>query len=114
MIVDGAFLPIFEHLTTRLGAEEMELVSIIAQELWLRRNRVVFGDSVMPPTYLVKCTQETISNFHHATATPNPTPQAPTCEGMEASLVIRIISFPLSVIGMLVLFSGMEMKLPTG
>jgi hypothetical protein len=37
-----------------------------------------------------------------------------TWEGMEASLVIRIISFPLSVIGMLVLFGRMEMKLPTG
>jgi hypothetical protein len=77
VIVDVSFLAIFEHLQSRLETEEMELVSLVAQKLWFRRNRVIFGGIAMSPTCLVKCAQETLHNFHQALATPATSARAP-------------------------------------
>lgn len=62
--MNGDFLTIFEHLSNRLEVGDMELVAVVAQKIWLRRNKVVFGGAVLDSTCLVKSTKETLEAFH--------------------------------------------------
>jgi hypothetical protein len=54
-IKDGDFLRILEHLITRLEPQDMELLAVVEQKMWLRRNRLVFGGTIQPLTCLVEC-----------------------------------------------------------
>jgi ribonuclease HI len=76
IIPEGGFLTIFEHFSKRLGAEDLELVAIIAQKLWLRRNTVVHGGAFLNPICLIKCATEELEGFHLATANGQPVSQA--------------------------------------
>jgi hypothetical protein len=40
---DEEFINIFEMLHKRLGANEFQLMVVVARQIWLRRNSVVFG-----------------------------------------------------------------------
>lgn len=55
VIPEGEFLSIFEHLSKQLGDEDLELVAVIAQKLWLRHNTVVYGGVFLNPICLIKC-----------------------------------------------------------
>lgn len=68
----GEFLPTLELLINRLSMEDLELVSLIIQQLWFRRNKVVFGGAVMNYKTLVKCAQDTLEAFHQTTVVDNP------------------------------------------
>jgi hypothetical protein len=63
---DDDFLTIFEHLTQRLERDELELLATIAQKVWHRRNRVVFGGVIMPPRRLSNHAKETLEDFRKA------------------------------------------------
>jgi hypothetical protein len=49
----------------------MEPVAVVAQKLWLRRNKAVFGGVVLPPTFLVKSAKESLKAFHLSKAQPS-------------------------------------------
>lgn len=70
-IKEGDFLSIFEPLTSRLEPQAMELVAVVAQKMWLRRNRLVFGGTIQPPTCLVESAKEMLRDFHLAQAPPH-------------------------------------------
>jgi hypothetical protein len=66
VVADGEILSIFEHLNLRLSVEDLGLVFVIAQKVWLRRNKMIFGGPVMPPTCLIKCAEDVLKNFNLA------------------------------------------------
>jgi hypothetical protein len=70
VLEDGSFLNIFESLSHRLEREEMEFVALITQKIWHRRNNIVFGRVVPPPSYLVKLAKETLADFRKAQSSP--------------------------------------------
>jgi hypothetical protein len=76
VIPEGEYLSIFEHLSNRLGVEDLELVAVIAQKLWLRRNTVVYGGAFLNPICLIKCATEELEDFHLATDNGQPVSQA--------------------------------------
>jgi len=51
-------LSLMGALFQRLDREEMELVVMVAQRVWYRRNKFVFEGLLTPPTYLIKCAKE--------------------------------------------------------
>ncbi|GLT63983.1 hypothetical protein SLA2020_365040 [Shorea laevis] len=51
-----------------LDDADLELVLFIARRLWLRRNSVVFGDSLTPPLQFVQQCNEAFEEFRLATA----------------------------------------------
>jgi len=57
------FFRIFAYLYARLEDEDLELFATIAHKIWSRRNRVVFGDAVLPPTILIKEATDFIGEF---------------------------------------------------
>jgi ribonuclease HI len=57
------FFDIFTFLCARLEDEELELFATIAHKIWSRRNRVVFGGAVLPPTILIKEATEFVEEF---------------------------------------------------
>jgi hypothetical protein len=69
-------------------------VSIITQQLWFRRNKVVFGGTVMNSTALVKCAQDTLEAFHQATVVANPFSPAPVNHGVLYA-VAKTTSWPV-------------------
>jgi ribonuclease HI len=69
VVADGAFLSIFEHLNFRLNVADLGLVSVIAQKIWLRRNKMIFGGPVMPPTCLIKYAEDVLKDFNLAKGT---------------------------------------------
>jgi hypothetical protein len=75
---DGDFLTIFEHLTQRLERDELELLATIAQKVWHRRNRVVFGGVIMPPRRLSNHAKETLEDFRKAQEQQLPYPRENT------------------------------------
>jgi hypothetical protein len=64
VVADGEFLSIFEHLNLRLSVEDLGLVSV--KKIWLRRNKMIFGGPVMPPTCLIKCAEDVLKDFNLA------------------------------------------------
>jgi ribonuclease HI len=57
------FFDIFAALSDRLGDKDLELFGSIAHKIWARRNRVVFGGSVLPPPILIKEATDIIEDF---------------------------------------------------
>jgi hypothetical protein len=53
-VVAVDFFEIFAYLYARLEDKDLELFAIIAHKIWSRRNRVVFGGVVLPPSILIK------------------------------------------------------------
>jgi hypothetical protein len=60
------FLTLLGHLSSHLEREELELFAMVAQQIWLRRNRVVFGGPVSNPQSLVKYATETLLEYRKA------------------------------------------------
>lgn len=54
LVISDDFLSIFEYMSDRLNSVVLELFAVIAYKLWLRRNRAVFDDLVLPPSCLLK------------------------------------------------------------
>lgn len=54
VVPECEFLFILEHLITRLCMEDLELMAIVAQQIWFQYNKVVFGRPIMNPTSLVQ------------------------------------------------------------
>jgi hypothetical protein len=69
-IESGDFLTIFEQLSNRLDREELELIAMITQNIWHRKNRVVFGGTVMSSRCLLTSVKETLKEFRKAQAPP--------------------------------------------
>jgi hypothetical protein len=65
---DGDFLSIFEQLSNRLDREDLELLALIAQKIWYRRNNIVFGGALLPPRCLANSAKETMEEFSKAQA----------------------------------------------
>jgi hypothetical protein len=57
------FFKIFAYLCDRLEVEDLELFAIIAHKIWSRRNKVVFGGSVLPHSILIKEATEFLGDF---------------------------------------------------
>jgi hypothetical protein len=45
--------------------EEMELVAVVAQRIWFRRNRYISEGTMTPPNCLLKGAKETVEEYHH-------------------------------------------------
>ena len=52
------FLPIIVRLLGHLDEEEMHLLVIVARQMWLRMNNVVFGGEFLGPAQLVHLAKE--------------------------------------------------------
>jgi ribonuclease HI len=57
------FFDIFASLCERLEDKDLELFASIAYKIWARRNRVVFGGLVLPPSILIKEATDLIEDF---------------------------------------------------
>ncbi|XP_062145408.1 uncharacterized protein LOC133852660 [Alnus glutinosa] len=57
------FIDIFDALCDRLEDTELEGFVSIAHKLWTRRNKVVFGGTVLPHTVLIKQALELVEDF---------------------------------------------------
>jgi hypothetical protein len=68
-VVAEDFFEIFAYLCARLEVEDLELFDVIAHKIWSRRNRVVFGGSVLPPSILIKEAIELLGDFRKDSAT---------------------------------------------
>lgn len=55
---EDAFLNILEKLLGRLEEMEIEKVVCIARQIWLRRNKLVFGDEFIPQKKIIKIAVE--------------------------------------------------------
>lgn len=51
---EDEFINIIDHLSERLDAEEMELVVCTARQIWLKRNKVIFGDEFVAPSMVMQ------------------------------------------------------------
>jgi hypothetical protein len=60
------FFDIFAALCDRLEDTELEWFASVAHKIWSRRNRVVFGGAVLPPTVLIKEAIELVEDFGKA------------------------------------------------
>lgn len=62
-------MAIVEKLQQEIETSELELVTMVAaQNLWLRRNKVIFGGMLSHPNILVSKTMESLEAFHSANA----------------------------------------------
>lgn len=79
---DDFFLDIFSYLCDRLDTEEMERFAIIAHEIWLRRNLMVFGGPIPSPSCLMKGAKELLGDYRKssmdAANRENGSPRAPS------------------------------------
>jgi hypothetical protein len=50
----------------KLEKEEVELVACDARQLWLRRNKMVFGEELLPPIKVIQVAQTQVENFTNA------------------------------------------------
>jgi hypothetical protein len=60
------FHNIFSCLSDRLNQEELELATIIAQKLWLRRNQWVFEGTLIPPKCLIIGARDSLEKYWEA------------------------------------------------
>jgi hypothetical protein len=73
--MEADFLTIFGLLSEQMEDEEVEKFAIIAQRIWFKRNRMVFGGPLPIPRALVAEALETLSDFQKAQGTAsNPSP----------------------------------------
>ncbi|XP_062174623.1 uncharacterized protein LOC133879852 [Alnus glutinosa] len=56
-------LSLMGALFQRLDREEMELVVMVAQRVWYRRNKFVFEGLLTPPTCSIKCAKESLDEY---------------------------------------------------
>jgi hypothetical protein len=62
-VVAEDFFGIFSYLCARLEKEDLELFAVIANKIWSRRNKVVFGGSLLPPSILIKEATKLLGDF---------------------------------------------------
>jgi hypothetical protein len=62
-MMETSFMDLFGKLNVRLEKEEIELLIMIAQKIWFRRNRWVFEGELVPPICLMKCAVEDLEEF---------------------------------------------------
>jgi hypothetical protein len=60
------FASIIIILTERLEEEELQLVTVVARLIWLRRNNVVFGGVFMSPVQILETAISQLENFSKA------------------------------------------------
>jgi hypothetical protein len=60
------FFDIFAILCDRLEDTELERFASVAHKIWSRRNRLVFGGTILPPTVLIKEAIELVEDFRKA------------------------------------------------
>jgi hypothetical protein len=66
---DDDFIKIFEILHDRLDVDELQLMVVVARQIWLRRNSVVFGGVFSTPAEIVRTGQAQIDAFWEAEST---------------------------------------------
>ena len=54
------FIHILEKLMERLDANQMHIVAMVARQIWLRRNVVIFGGEFLGPSSLIRRAMEQI------------------------------------------------------
>ncbi|XP_059441702.1 uncharacterized protein LOC132174001 [Corylus avellana] len=57
------FLDIMAQLMERLDAEQLQLMAVIARQIWLRRNSVVFGGDLTHPRILIHWAKDQVDNW---------------------------------------------------
>jgi hypothetical protein len=62
-VMEGNFLTLFGELSSRLKKADLELIAIVAQRIWFRRNRYVFEGVIVSPTYLLKSAKEAFEDY---------------------------------------------------
>jgi hypothetical protein len=71
VIRDENFQLIFFSLCNRLDTQEVELMAVVAQKMWHRRNNLVFGGINLQPMYLLKVATDFLAKFQSAQASVN-------------------------------------------
>jgi ribonuclease HI len=66
VITDGDFLSILHYISSRVDHIDLEFVVVIAHKVWLQRNLIIFGGSVLSPRCLVACAREDLQEFQAA------------------------------------------------
>jgi hypothetical protein len=67
------FCSILKYLRDRLSQEDLELVAMIAQRLWTRRNQWVFEGTFVNPKCLISSVNDSLFVFRKANAPVKPT-----------------------------------------
>jgi hypothetical protein len=60
------FIHVMEKLMERLDSDQMHMVVIVARQIWLRRNSMVFGGDMVAPSDLVRRAREQVEAVDHA------------------------------------------------
>jgi hypothetical protein len=60
------FASIIAILAEKLDDEELQMVTVVARLIWLRRNNVVFGGAFMSPVHILETTVSQLENFNKA------------------------------------------------
>lgn len=69
-IAQEDFMLVVENLHRFLDQADMELVAVLAQLLWFRRNALVHRRSISPIHSVVTQATQTLTAFHHAHSRP--------------------------------------------
>jgi len=67
-VMNTGFMDLFRCLISRLELEEVELVVMVAQKIWFRRNRMVFEREGVHPKCSMKCAVDDLTDFRKSTA----------------------------------------------
>ena len=65
------FSAIFIHLVERLQVDELQMLVFVAQQIWFRRNDVVFNGEFRPPKNIVQATRLQIEQYDQASTNRN-------------------------------------------
>ena len=63
-----AFSDIFVEMTDKLDPKDLQLFAVIACQLWLRRNKYVFGGPLTSPTVVIRQAWDQLESFDRADA----------------------------------------------
>jgi hypothetical protein len=62
------FFHLFAAMAEKLDPGELQMFSVIARELWLRRNNLVFGGALTAPSVVIKNAKEKVEAYEEAEA----------------------------------------------
>jgi ribonuclease HI len=60
------FISLFLHLWQKLEADDLQRMVLVARQIWLRRNKVVFGGEFLAPAFIVGLADSQLENHKKA------------------------------------------------
>jgi hypothetical protein len=63
------FISIFEIVIGRCNAEKLEIAAILARNIWLRRNTIVYEGAFKHPSTMLRDVNTSLEEFHKANTT---------------------------------------------